>query len=655
MAEFHWIGATGNSIEKFNWNNINNWAVKLRDRIIRGRTFGRLPQGGDTVKIGTDLHCFSPLLYGGYTGGTGSSGQSGLFGNWCQGQTANSGHGSAGYTAGVTGGGIRFVVATDVLAASDSSSISNAIAIGAIDNTTVFSGNANDIWSSSSRIATSTSQNEETVFFNMLASINPHAAGIGLSSQAVTTPEASKYPFPYLGGGITNDIYRYLKATWLISYAGQTSTSETTRAANQWIGGGWTGSESELTTDITKGLTLRLGGAESVGTIPALHISPGGPNGSSVAQNRVFNTVINVVGDKVAGGQIITDFSLNTRGNPLHSYVFKNGTMRTIKSKGDAAILLESCTAGTVETDFHNYMAVSPKSVLGGIVIDTDNNDPRYHPWVLYFSGSLTAGARQATYASGRQRFPWNNIILANTPPATYSNNYANGMSGFSWSSLNPLIGIGEYGGTAGPVFDVSGLSASYYTSVPGIELYSNTESSTTTESDANPANTTYSLEFLGNAVVGSIMAHGANVYYSSKALPDASVYVNVLTMRSGSTLDFTKNPNMDNFFFGGFTGSGNASGLTAQMVGGILFEDDTCIIRPSVGNQFLNNKFIGGDGVQGIDARATNYSPEKNAAFVPSAQPFYSINSGPVGGVQSGNDPFNKFNVTIERVLAPD
>ena len=644
MAEFHWIGATGSSIEKFNWNNINNWAVKSSStsQIRRATSFGRLPQGGDTVKIGTDLHCFSPLLYGGYTGGTGHTGQSGLFGNWCQGQTAGSAHGSTGYTAGITGGGIRFILATDVLAASDSSSVMNAMQLRGITNSSEL-GNPGRVWGGIDTYAANSGQNPETLFFNMLASINPHSAGIAVSNQPVTTAEASRYPFPYLGGGITNDIFRWLKATWLASYAGQTSSNsaeaEIIKNANSWVGGGWTGGDAELIEPVVKGVRVRLGGKDSIGTQSALLITQG--LNSETAQNRVFNVDLNCVADKISGSNsIVSDVTLSSRKNPLHSYALRNGTFRSYISTGDAAVLLHSCTAGSVQTDYHNYLSVSPTSRLGGLVVDTDNNDPRYHPWILYFQGGLTASARTTVYGTAVSRisFPWIDKILVNTNPSTYAtDNYANGMSGFSWSAMSPMIGIGEFGGTGGPVIDTSGASAVAYSQISAIEVYSNTEPrSTAVSANESAANTNYVVEFLGNSIVGTMVAHGAEIRASKEALPESTVYIGTINMREGASIDFTRNPNLDNWFIGGLTGTG---GLTMQMVGGLLFEDDTCIIRPSKGNQFINNKFISNDGVQGIDARASNEIPTQSSLYT--NNPFVSALVSPnKTGVFTLNQP---------------
>ena len=621
MAEFHWIGSTGNSISKFYWNNINNWAVKTSSGLVRARTFGRLPQGNDTVKIGTDLHCFSPLLYGGYSGPTGSGGLTSVAGNWCQGQTAGDAHGSTGYTAGITGGGICLIVATDILAASDTASVSNAYGYGVI-NDTVLAGNPNGIWSGiniASAAANNNNINPETLFLKMLTTINPHAAGIASSSQAISVSENSKYPFPYLGGGITGDIYNYLKSVWGVSYAGLTSVNGVAtidiavKSDNAWVGGGWTGGPELLTAESQAGLRLRLGGKDSIGSRAAMIVSPGS---GAVPQNRIFNLDLKTVADKVSGASgLVTDLTLNSRGNPLHSYAFRTGTFRSVVSQGDSALLFEACTAGSIQSDYHNYTSVGPVSRVGGIVIDSDNNDPRYHPWVVYFAGSITSGARNATYgtASSKVDFPWNNKLLVNTNQLTYNTNYAKGMAGFTWSTLNPLIGIGEFGGTGGPFADAPGASAVYYTTIPGIEIYSNTDTKPTSlPSGEQLANTTYNVELMGNASLGSVLAHGANVYYSSRGNIDATVYMGVLRMREGSVLDYTRNTDMDNWFIGGFTGATS----NIQIAGGILVEDDTCLIRPSFGCQFANSRVVGNDGLQGVDARASAFFPTQNPQF---------------------------------------
>jgi hypothetical protein len=617
MAEFHWIGSTGNSINKFYWNNINNWAVKTSSGIVRARTFGRLPQGNDTVKIGTDLHCFSPLLYGGYSGSTGVGAAAG---NWNQGYTAGDSHGSTGYTAGVTGGGVCLIVASDILAASDTSSVSNAYGYGLINSTTL-AGNPNGIWSGGNIASAAANNNLSTdaLFFKMLATINPHAPGIANSSQAVSVPENSKYPFPYLGGGITGDIFNYLKNVWGVSYAGLNSingvaTSDSTvKTDNAWVGGGWTGGYSDLTPESQAGLRIRLGGQGAVGSRAAMIVSPGD---GAVPQNRIFNIDLKTVADKIPGNAaLITDITLNSRGNPLHSYAFRTGSFRSVISQGDAALLFEACTAGSIQTDYHNYTSIGSASRIGGMVVDSDNNDPRYHPWVVYFAGSITSGARNTTYASAsaKTNFPWNNKLLINTNQLTYNTNYAKGMAGFTWSTVNPLIGIGEFGGTAGPIIDTAGASAVYYTTIPSVEIYSNTDAKPANiQGEEQLANTTYNLEVMGNASLGSVLAHGANVYYSSRGSMDATVYMGTLRMREGSVLDFTRNTDMDNWFIGGFTGATSS----IQIAGGILVEDDTCLIRPSFGCQFANTRIVGNDGLQGVDARGNAFFPNRNPQF---------------------------------------
>jgi hypothetical protein len=632
MAEFHWIGSTGNNITKFYWNNINNWAVSTNQGIIRASTYGRLPQGNDTVKIGTDLHCFSPLLYGGYTGGTGSSGQSNLFGNWCQGQTAGDAHGSAGYTAGVTGGGVMMVIATDNLSVSGMDSVSNAISLKLI-NSTISVNEPNKIFSTENinNAASYSGINPEAFYFQMLQTINPHGSGIATPVQAISNSESSKYPFPYLGGGITGDILRYLKSVWNLSLQGYTAGDINTRADNAWVGGGWTGTDASISAEAKAGLRIRVGGKDSLGTRTAFLLSPGD---NATPQNRIFNLDINMVGDKLAGSnQIVSDMKILSRGNPLHSYVFRTGTFRSVISQGDAAMMFEACTAGSIQTDYHNYTSVGPQSRVGGLVIDTENNDPRYHPWVLYFAGGITSGARQVTYGSASTKIdlPWNNKIIANTNPSTYNTNYAKGMAGFTWSTTNPLIGIGEFGGTAGPIYATADSVTGFYTFVPSIEMYSNTRDGTPdwdqTRSDSElGAVTSYSLELLGNCQLGNVLAYGANVYYSSRGSNNATVYMGALRMREGASLDFTRNPDMDALFIGGFTGTG----VNTQIVGGILVEDDTCTIRPSKGTQFANSKVVGSDGIGGIDARATLFSPTNNPAFTPSsAVSIDSVRSG--------------------------
>lgn len=190
------------------------------------------------------------------------------------------------------------------------------------------------------------------------------------------------------------------------------------------------------------------------------------------------------------------------------------------------------------------------------------------------------------------------------------------------------------------PIYATADSVTGFYTFVPSVEMYSNTRDGTPdwdqTRSDSElGAITSYSLELLGNCQLGNVLAHGANVYYSSRGLNTATVYIGALRMREGASLDFSRNPDMDALFIGGFTGTG----VNTQIVGGILVEDDTCTIRPSRGTQFANSKVVGSDGIGGVDARATLYSPTNNPAFSPSTATNIDIlrtgTSLETGGVQ--------------------
>ena len=111
---YHWVGATADSVDKYDWNIASNWIVQstgINTTTANSTPYSRAtrsPIAGDTVLIGDTFHCLSPLLFGGFSGSTGHS--AGDWGN--------------GYTAGATAGGVNLTVQTDMLARTSPASIS---------------------------------------------------------------------------------------------------------------------------------------------------------------------------------------------------------------------------------------------------------------------------------------------------------------------------------------------------------------------------------------------------------------------------------------------------------------------------------------------------------------------------------------------------
>jgi hypothetical protein len=200
----------------------------------------------------------------------------------------------------------------------------------------------------------------------------------------------------------------------------------------------------------------------------------------------------------------------------------------------------------------------------------------------------VTGGAWNAVYRSLAATVPvpagLNKItfVAPNDPVASGTTSAA----GFpSTDYLSPYIGLGKYqGGTGG-----SGA----YSTVPTIEVNSRAD-----------GQIPYQVQFIGSVQIGLLSMYGGKVSPSVLATvgDPNEVIVGTVNLARGAEFDFTTNPDFDNMFIGGITGTGNT---TFRLIGGINALDETCLIRPSAGIRMVNTKIIG--GVQ--DTRASKQS----------------------------------------------
>lgn len=83
MANYQWVGATASTISKYSWNVPSNWRerywnpVGYWDLRIPSVCPGPFDVAGIGSVFSASLTCYSPLLYGGYTGSVGSGGWAG--------------------------------------------------------------------------------------------------------------------------------------------------------------------------------------------------------------------------------------------------------------------------------------------------------------------------------------------------------------------------------------------------------------------------------------------------------------------------------------------------------------------------------------------------------------------------------------------------
>jgi hypothetical protein len=552
--EYHWIGATGNSINKYDWNSLNNWLVydstKVNTIVGPWSRATRVPEALDTVKIGEKFHCFSPLLFGGYTGGlTHSSGSWGVAG------------GVTSATAGVTDGGVMFVYVTDKPASDYGPSVSGALIYGVAG---VNSRSPSGIWASFDGGA------QDLV--EALELINPHISDLSATGSASYDYNDSLYPFPYLGGGLTGEILDWVYTQHKTSYEAHAAVGNSAyAAANAWVGGGATGALEPRTQE----LRIRA---------KRVDMNPGIGN-TSLQNTRIVNIKVNPDREK-NGGTIQTVVNVNQYENPFHYYTIKNVVARTVNVMGDASVELLGVTAAQVNSDMHSTLKTDRNCSLGGLRVQSGQNTARYNVWPLYFAGQITAGAVSAVWGNAAQTIPvgtYANAIVVDPAPANFA---GTGLTSVvQTSNLSPYIGIGEYqGGT------------SHFATIPSLILNSASEG-------GGPK---HSLQFIGSAKIAEVELNGGE-FVPSLLLTNGDpceVYVGSLNISNRAIVRMNVNPAFDSLFMGGITGT-NPSNF--RLIGGINALDDTCVIYPDTGIRLVNTKILEG----GQDA-----SGKKNNTF---------------------------------------
>lgn len=606
---YHWVGATANSVDKYDWNIASNWIVQstgINTTTANSTPYSRAtrsPIAGDTVLIGDTFHCLSPLLFGGFSGSTGHS--AGDWGN--------------GYTAGATAGGVNLTVQTDMLARTSPASISTIMERLRNPDGTFYYGLA---MGGPHGATGSFSQNmSDENFIYLLQNANPHfpfgtynrltgkEADSSIQSEMAFYgsydafcqtagcvhvdgeygSRATKYPFPFLGGGLTGMALQWALGQYRKSYYGYglgkggtandawvASRSDAVNAAalrNSWIGGGISGSAAALagTANRAANTPLRLR-VQSLRFLTA---------GQAEAINNPLYADIDLLGDKAADGTIASTVYINQPKATNHAFRLEGGTIRSLDILGDSSVDVVGMTAATVNSEYTSYIRSDSTSRFGGIRIKSSQATDRYNTYSGWHMAGITSGARYAVW--GAQATAANKDANAGKLVLEQANAYdinVNQIPGVSSTAyLNPMFAIGVVDGATGQTGGA--------VTIPTMESNSGTD-----------LGSVWQVHFAGPALVQQINDSGSNyVVASPLASKTNTVEIGTLNGSNGTIVDFRANPDVDNVYFGGTTGSGNS----LRIIGGIISLDDTVSIIPSKGCSFINTK---SDGI--VDGRGT-------------------------------------------------
>lgn len=610
MANFHWVGATGNSTSKYDWNVAANWLIKdvgptsgydsswLASAFRRS---SRPPTAGDTVYVGAELHCLSPILFGGFSGSA---------------FTNNGGNWGTGLTTGVTGGGINMIYTTDVPAAEDPISFSYSLLAGLTQDPGLLFSDSN--------VAL------DTDYADLLINVNPHSGAIGASAAAKNSLGATGgnalYPFPYLGGGLTSTIMRWALDAHKSAYAAFNGLSGGTASGatgyisrNSWVGGGFTGSVPDRAGN--SALRVRINNS-------GLKITSG--VSSTLAKQKAFdNKIVEmfVCGDKMGNGIIGSGIVIDQPYKLGHTYTFRgsdtkalpvtygerksDGLLNTINAKGDFVLGLYGVTAAQCNLDMHASTYISAESSMGGVVVvdkpfgvSTEPARKQYNYWPLLIEGSITGGVIGLIYgATASVSVPYANQLYLGSFDSVLE--ATDGISGAYETTWAPQVAIG--GGSA---WGTTG--AGKVTSIGTIVCQS--PASQKPYGVTNPR--VWNMQLYGSSRIGQISLQNSLLVPSNSASPNIECYIGNIDASQNSIIDFTVNSRVDNIYIGSMTGSNQSN---YRMLGGINAIDETVKVYCSAGMKFMNTKLLGqslvgggfgaGGNSIGTDARAQKFS----------------------------------------------
>ena len=524
----HWQGAlqgTGHtSVAAYDFNVASNWRVQRQfTAVVNWPTATQAPIPGDTVYVGGQVICRTPLLFGGYTG-----------------------------TIGVGGWGANGTTGTGT-------------------GTTAESG------------TTFTSSIER-----FICTLSPYW-----------------YPFPYLGGGITGDVYNWLFSDAIKDTVGLTNPAAISTTAD--ISRSQAGLKLKVRDIVPIYTTGQINSAFASGATN----SAGYPNYSVVdidfVQSRSGLTgvtggvcatrlwVMEATSSTAAGNGnvIINDGSFN------EVKVFRFNTANGTSTGKAHSVTLNNTVAKTIVTPNCDFN-VATDSIVGTLTVLEG-----YLPYYAKSMKDLVVDNREISF-----------LGKANTSLANSALGYVNTASTSATGAFVSGIYLNK---------QYAGVNDGHYDYIPTVVISSPQGATATAPTvtieniqiiaagpSGAPSNLStlrrWNVLFNGNATVTTVGNDGGLVSAYPDIKGDASVTIGELQMANNAVLDLTLAPDFNGWYFGSL--SGNASGN--YVIGGINFLDETSTVIGSAGVRLYNTKIAAG-----YDFRAaTELPPSKFSVF---------------------------------------
>ena len=415
------------------------------------------------------------------------------------------------------------------------------------------------------------------------------------------------YRFPYLGGGVTGEIYDYLFSQNITNNAGLTNPATIGSALDI------SRSQAGLKLKVSGSMYIRHTGRIDQALASGATTSDGYPNYSVVdidfVQSRsqqtgltagiCYTTLVmeeaTTGSDDGLGNVLINDGGFNN----IVNYRFRNSSGTSVGKA--ASVTLNNTVVRNVTTPNCDFN-VAANSTVGTLTVVEG-----YLPYYAKSKKDLAVDNREITFLGKA------NTNLANSTLG-FINNASTSATG---AYVSGIYLNKQYAGVNTGNFDYiptvvigspEGLSSAPVT-IENIQIVA-------AGASGAPSNLStlrrWNVLFNGNATVTTVANDGGVVSAYEDIRDDATVTVGELQMRNLAVLDLTQAPNFNGWYFGTATGN--------SVIGGINFLDDSGIILGSAGVRLYNTKVVGG-----YDFRA--------ATDVPTTTKFSVFASDAIGG----------------------
>jgi hypothetical protein len=408
------------------------------------------------------------------------------------------------------------------------------------------------------------------------------------------------YPFPYLGGGITGNIYNWLFSDAIKDTVGLTNPAAISTGLD--ISRSQAGLKLKVRDIVPIYTTGRIDSALASGATT----SAGYPNYSVVDIDFVQSRsgLTGVTGGVCATRLWVMEATSSTAaGNG--NVIINDGSFNEVKvfrllnangtSTGKAhSVTLNNTVAKTIVTPNCDFN-VATDSIVGTLTVLEG-----YSPYYAVSMKDLVVDNREISF-----------LGKANTPLANSALGYVNTASTSATGAYVSGIYLNrQYTGI---------LADAHYDYIPTVVISSPQGATATAPTvtieniqilaagaSGAPSNLStlrrWNVLFNGNATVTTVANDGGLVSAYPDIRGDASVTIGELQMRNEAVLDLTLAPDFNGWYFGSLSGNN-------LVIGGINFLDETSTVIGSAGVRLYNTKVAAGyDFRAGTDAPASKF-----------------------------------------------